>query len=64
MSPKHSWETCVLIRKLENILVTRARRMLMSRAGVTCRDSARNLKVARRCGIEEMGAMLRARRLR
>ena len=56
-------ETWALTTRLEGILLSCDRRMLMYMAGVTWRDRVRSVEVARRCGVRELGDVLRVRRL-
>ena len=56
-------ETWALTARLEGILLSCDRRMLRYMAGVTWRDRARSAEVARRCGVRELGDVLRVRRL-
>ena len=56
-------ETWALPARLEPILLSCDRRMLSYMAGVTWRDRVRSAEVARRCGVRELGDVLRVRRL-
>ena len=55
-------ETWALTARLEAILLCCDRRMLRYMAGVTWRDRVRSVEVAR-CGVRELGDVLRVRRL-
>ena len=55
--------TWALTARLEGILLSCDRRMLRYMAGVTWRDHVRSAEVARRCGVRELGDVLRVRRL-
>ena len=57
------WETWALTARLEGILLSCDRRMLRYMAGVTWRDRVRSVEAARRCGVRELGDVLRVRRL-
>ena len=56
-------ETWELAARLEGILLSCDRRMLRHMAGVTWRDRVRSAELARRCGVKELGEVLRVRRL-
>ena len=56
-------ETWALTARLEGILLSCDRRMFRYMAGVTWRDRVRSAEVARRCGVRELGDVLRVRRL-
>ena len=56
-------ETWALTARLEAILLSCDRRMLRYMAGVTWRDRLSSAEVARRCGVRELGDVLRVRRL-
>ena len=56
-------EMWALTARLEGILLSCDRRMLRYMAGVTWRDRVRSADVARRCGVRELGDVLRVRRL-
>ena len=56
-------ETSALTARLVAILLSCDRRMLRYMAGVTWRDHVRSAEAARRCGVKELGNVLRVRRL-
>ena len=56
-------EMWALTARLEGILLSCDRRMLRYMAGVPWRDRVRSAEVARRCGVRELGDVLRVRRL-
>ena len=56
-------ETWALTARLEGILLDYERQMLRYMAGVTWRDRLRSAEVERRCGVGELGDVLRVRSL-
>ena len=56
-------ETWALTGRLATVLLCFDRKMLRYMAGVTSRDRVSSLEVAGRCGMREMSAVLRGRRL-
>ena len=56
-------ETWALTGRLTSILLGYDRNMLRYMAGVTWRDRVSSLEVVGRCGVRELGAVLRGRRL-
>ena len=55
-------ETWALTARLEAILLSCDRRKFRYMTGVTWRDRVRSVEVARRCGVRELGDVLRMRR--
>ena len=55
----HGGETWALTARLEGILLSCDRRMLRYMAGVTWRDRVRSAEVTTRCGVRELGDVLR-----